>query len=109
MGADNWTSCPKCMHDLERVAFAEIIRVQDLYGKVPVEEFDAARAALPSAPNPEATENQTFREDYELGTWGSPTFTVRYKGHCDRCGLHFEFKHEAVIWEPPVVDAGDSG
>lgn len=96
MSADNWTVCPRCVaHTNERRAM-RLAEIDDMYGKVPVAEFDAAREDL--AAELAIEHEESFREDYEF--WGSEEGTVRasYKGACQKCGLKVSFEHQHPFW-----------
>lgn len=93
MSADNWTECPRCVDRANRDYRAEVERVEALYGKVPVEEFDRERAAL-RAPELDAT----FRENYEFYGAMSGTVHYNYRGSCTRCGLSTEITGEKTFW-----------
>ena len=88
MSADNWTACPKCDLAHARKVADEEKRVADLYGTVPVDEFDAARHAL-AAMRAEKRE-WTFREDYEFYGAEDGLVVWSYKGRCNVCGAHAE-------------------
>jgi hypothetical protein len=95
MSADNWTTCPRCFADARDAFEVERERVASLYGQVPVEEFDAARAALVE---PKADDFVTFREDYEW--YGASTGEVSgsYRGGCSKCGLNTEVETTRRFW-----------
>lgn len=95
MSADNWTTCPACSTKHANALEAEQQRVAALYGKVSVEEFDCARAALSvlEAAEPE----QTLREDYEIGIHNG-AFDVSYRGGCEKCGFEHTFKHNTPLY-----------
>lgn len=100
MGASNWAVCPRCMNRARAAEAAALAQVMASYGKVPVAEFDAARAAvIPVDPG----DYRTFREDYEILGAGEGTVQVSYRGHCGACGLHLDFKDEHAI--PGLDDA----
>lgn len=71
------------------------------YGKVPVEEFDAARERLV---DPSADDFHTFREDYEF--WGAEDGEVHalYKGRCTVCSLATKLELSKRFW-PDTVGA----
>lgn len=97
MSADNWTQCPRCSLLNATALEVEQRRVAALYGKVSVDEFDRARAALSVL---EAAEpQQTLREDYEIGIYNG-AFDVSYRGGCEKCGFEHTFKHNAQVGTP---------
>lgn len=102
MSADNWTKCPRCT---ERAA-AELKKIEDavdaLYGTVPVEEFDAARAMLEKKREKNVNREETFREDYEIFGAEDGVVTVGYRGACTACGLTLSFEENHPI---PDVDS----
>jgi hypothetical protein len=65
------------------------------YGQVPVEEFDAARAALQTVSEDACC---TLREDYEF--YGAEEGEVHavYKCYCAMCGLSGELKASERFW-----------
>lgn len=91
MSADNWAICPRCIKQARAEHDAAVARVMESYGQIPVEDFDAARAALKDV-NPE--DYQTFREDYEFYGAEEGHVVASYHGACGKCGLSLEFKHE---------------
>lgn len=97
MGADNWAQCPRCATRRIQHVEAETARVQGLYGKVPVEEFDRERSRLADTKATLDTQCHTFREDYEVYGAGEGVVTVEYHGCCSGCGLTFAFRDEHPI------------
>jgi hypothetical protein len=104
MSADNWARCPRCAArrtvELER----ERAKVSELYGKVPVEQFDAARRAFDTAiADEQRAIGHTFREDYEIFGADTGTVTVRYSGNCRMCSLTLNFIQDYPIpdWDKP--------
>lgn len=95
MSADNWTVCPRCFDNAIRKAAQAKATVMNLYGKIPVEEFDAKRAALA---DPVKGDFETFREDYEFFGAHDGEIHASYKGHCSKCGLHVELKVSKKFW-----------
>lgn len=99
MSADNWTNCPRCLKEAEEAFQNHQRQVDGLYGKVPVEEFDKARAAL--IEDDEAlcspTAFLTFREDYKFFGAEDGVVTVRYKGECTKCKTKLEFREDHQI------------
>lgn len=99
MGADNWAICPRCLRRARKEHDERVAAVAALYGKVPVEEFDAERAALGDV-DPE--DFRTYREDYEFYGAESGEVTASYGGVCETCDLRLDFKHTH-----PLEDADD--
>ena len=69
MAADSWNTCPKC-HSLrvaEREREWDHLRKQ--YGKIDPDEFVRLTTKLRESPDPDfdSEDNQSLREDYELG------------------------------------------
>jgi len=95
MSADNWDICPKCVANAVEELEARKAKVQEAYGKVSIEEFEAMRADTPETVDPE--DFRTFREDYEF--WGARDGVVHasYKGHCKECGTDLGFKSDHPI------------
>jgi hypothetical protein len=58
------------------------------YGKVPVAEFDRARAAVKPI---DQQDYATFREDYEITGAKDGIVVVSYGGSCEVCGLELSF------------------
>lgn len=85
MSADNWDVCPRCIAKAHAAHEKEEERVSDMYGKVPVDDFDAARAELKPV-DPE--DFRTLREDYEWYVQDEEIHGV-YKCQCtaEGCGL----------------------
>lgn len=97
MSADNWAVCPACyseaLDEWERLGK----RVDESYGKIPVEEFDILRQEYNEGVEEE--DYRTFREDYEF--WvpeDDGVVKFSYKGYCKVCGVGTEFKEERRFW-----------
>lgn len=101
MSADNWAQCPRCTARAEAKFRARTAAIGASYGKVTVEEFDAARKLLASDMAAFENRRPTFREDYEFYGAESGTVTARYGGSCDECGLELHFSEDHPI---PGVD-----
>ena len=94
MSADNWAICPRCIKRARQRHDAEVATVVATYGKVPVEDFDAARAAIADV-KPE--DFRTFREDYEFYGAESGEVVAAYSGHCEECGLGLDFEARRTL------------
>lgn len=107
MSASNWAICPRCRQEAERNAEFNRQMVADLYGRVSVEEFDAARAGLEATLAKMLDEDtlSTFREDYEIFGASDGTVKVSYSGSCEVCGLSLDFEHEHAI--PGLTPGGE--
>lgn len=98
MSASQWSLCPKC--DRERLAIFENLQrqVSELYGKVPVEEFDQARAHLEQERvGLESREHYTWREDFRFEGVRGGALHVRYRGGCTVCKLKLEFDEDYPV------------
>jgi hypothetical protein len=98
MSADSWAICPRCVAQARAEYDKNVEAVMATYGKVPVEEFDAARAALVA---PAMGDFQTFREDYEFYGAEAGEVEASYSGHCSKCGLGLDFKVSRKFWPEP--------
>ena len=91
MSADNWTKCPRCKKQQDQSLAASKARVDEAYGRVPVEQFDRMRRDyedLRADGRP-----TTLREDWEIGAddEGEGEFFVSYRASCP-CGFSFKFE-----------------
>ena len=90
MSADNWGTCPKCNKKYK----SEKEKIEELYGKVPVEEY---HKMLSKVKVELEVEESTLREDFEVWTDKDGVFHVSYHCECEVCGLDFSYKHEEQI------------
>lgn len=91
MSASNWEICPRCVVRARKREAEQLAKVMASYGKVPVDEFDAARAKIkPVVPG----DFQTFREDYEIYGATDGSVHVDYSGGCSECCLSLNFNVE---------------
>lgn len=95
MGANSWSICPRCLHTATVMFKKEEKKIENLYGKVPVKEFDARRATLGSI---DTETFRTFREDYEIGIEGGEV-QVDYHGQCTRCNLRAVVQESRTFWD----------
>ncbi len=108
MSADNWRACPACFRRAVEEFEEKRQAVMASYGQIPVEEFDAKRAAMGDPPSldewQETDERCVLREDYQIGIHankdGSPEFFVHYTASCQVCDLVHEFKHREAVQTP---------
>jgi hypothetical protein len=102
VGASNWAVCPRCLARAKAAEARKLAEVMASYGKIPVAEFDAARAAIePVHPRDVAT----FREDYEITGAQDGAVVVSYAGGCETCGLSLSFGETRPI---PGVDEAEA-
>ena len=94
MSADNWAVCPRCVARAKKAEARALAEVTASYGKIPVAEFDTARAAIKPVRD---KDYETFREDYEIYGASDGEVTVDYSGHCSTCGLNLNFKDQRTI------------
>lgn len=94
MSADNWAVCPRCVARAKKTEADQLAKVVATYGKIPVAEFDAARATIKPV---RQVDYETFREDYEIHGASGGVVTVDYSGHCSKCGLGLNFKDDHPI------------
>lgn len=89
MSADAWAICPLCVVDARAEHDRKVRALNEAYGKLPREEWQAMDDELPDEFDPYSVE-PTVREDYEIGFDGSdPTQNhaeIHYKGVCQTCG-----------------------
>lgn len=96
MSADNWRVCRKCLLAAQAKYRAAEQDLAKAYGKVPVEEFDAKRAALGDEPTI-SNQEENLREDYEFYLSTAGEFSAAYSAHCSACGFGHTFKHEEKV------------
>lgn len=97
MSADNWAQCPRCEVRGRAELEARETKIRESYGKIPVEQFDADRAALEQDRSDFEKRMPAFREDYEIYGAESGSVTVSYRGKCRDCGLTLQFKEDHPI------------
>lgn len=91
MGADNWTTCPKCEVKFRKEQQKALEEADAAYGRVPVSKYlqmlEAARI------KERQVIDSFFREDYEIGIEGFE-FTVTYRGRCTHCDFTYSFNFQ---------------
>lgn len=92
MSADNYAVCPRCAKRRENELAARAEKLQAMYGKESLEEFDRARTELAAEQTKRLAE--TFRENYEIYGAEDGVVRVTYSGGCSLCSLSLTFKHE---------------
>lgn len=98
MSASNWAVCPRCFERAQVARDEAFQHALSLYGVVPLDKFEEARDAA-AAISVSEDAFQTFREDYEIYGASKGTITVDYSGHCSKCNLGLDFKHERPFYE----------
>ena len=93
MGADNWTTCPRCFSAAAAATADAIKRRDEAYGKVPPAEFLALDLAAQRPVDP----GRTLGEYYDIGLNEEGWFGVHYSASCSTkgCGFKFKFEHES--------------
>lgn len=100
MGADRYTTCPRCEHEYEDAHGKLVDEITRDFGDL---SAAARQALLPVLAAERGLErpDQTFREDYEFAHGDNdPTVQIVYKGHCSVCDLTFKLDETYTIWEP---------
>jgi len=87
MSADNWADCPKCKMKYEKVLLNLEQKKNKLYGKIPLEDWEA----LQKEPLPKFN-SETLREDFAIGIFTEGGFYIDYSGACTVCGFKFIYK-----------------
>lgn len=92
MSADNWGVCPKCFA-VEMDAYNKRLSLPSMcYAKVSAEEYLKAVEQSKIPPK----EDNSLREDYEIGCEKTGKFYVIYSCSCS-CGFSFEYRHDQVV------------
>lgn len=91
MSASSWTHCPRCTAAEVAQLALQAARVQEMYGTVPIAEFDKARSELALERGNLVRREKTFREDYEITGAQDGVVRVDYAGTCTECGLQLLF------------------
>lgn len=96
MSANNYRLCPKCRSVELRELDSFRNKVDQSYGKIPLEDFEKMRKEQKEREekfsNPEE-EKMTLREDWEIRMDESGEFRLRYNCQCSQCGFSFEYQH----------------
>ena len=101
MGADRYTTCPRCVHEYEQKTEELSGEINDTYREL---SLTAQQALFPvlAAERGLTEPERTFREDYEFAHGDNdPTVQVEYRGRCSECGLELKISEEHVIWTGP--------
>ena len=95
MGADNWTTCPRCKRRHEKEAVRLRAEAEAAYGNVPRDQFAALETRASEAAF--AYKITDFREDYEIDGATDGEVQVIYSGWCRKCGLKVTLDHAHPI------------
>ena len=95
MSANNWGECPDCTSKAVEDRNTLLKKVQESYGKIPIDEF----IKIKSESEKPVKQKSTLREDYELGMMRSRKFYMIYRASCTECGFDVSFKDEKDL--PP--------
>lgn len=98
MSADGRRQCPRCKDRARTAAEEAAARVAEMYGRVPVDEYEQARAALLTPEAAVAAVREAFREDYEFYGADEGTVTADYGGECQDCGLKARLKQSVTFY-----------
>ena len=89
MSARNWTVCPQCRQKRQDAIDA----VKSQYGKLSREVYEDALTRAEKALKEIGSNNQSVREDYEIGVDGTGQFFVDYGASCENCDFEVSFSH----------------
>jgi len=93
MSADNWLECPQCEANKVSQEFSKTNDLQEIYGKVSAEEYEAKRQELIEFLR--EVPEETLREDYEYQLDPSTaSLGIYYKCHCAVCNFGFTVNDE---------------
>ncbi len=90
MSADNWRVCPKCVIERKRQEIILDETLKAFYGKITPEEYVVRVNQVNRAKA--SRQEETLREDYEIGTKADGVFFVSYGCSCEVCGFSFTFQ-----------------
>lgn len=97
MSADRWSVCPKCRvrQVAKRAATLKAAEkaVQEGYGKTSIDVFKQLVHTLEMEKSASPEGEETFREDYDIGTDENGLFTVDYLGQCQECKFKVTYRH----------------
>lgn len=101
MYAMNFLSCPNCRKIEKENDEAEQKKIDDLYGKIPVEEWLKMRDEYMNR-TPVAAKT-SLREEFDLFGADAGTFSLNYRCECTVCGMKFSHTCNEPIPLPGVV------
>lgn len=98
MSASNWQECPQCDANKASEEFSKTNELQEAYGKVSAEEYEAKRQELIEFLR--EIPEETLREDYNYQLDPSTaTLGVFYKCHCAVCDFGFIYSKDVEYLE----------
>lgn len=98
MSADNWLECPQCDANKASEEFSKTTDLQEIYGKVPAEEYETKRQELIEFLR--EIPEETLREDYEYQLDPlTTTLGLYYKCHCTVCDFGFTYSKDVDYLE----------
>jgi hypothetical protein len=106
VSADNWSTCPLCVADAQRLRDERIAAIDAQYGKVPLGEWNELVAEAQTLRGGEVYE-ETLREDWELGRGGylpddtDVNIDVIYKARCTKCGASARLETSVMLERVP--------
>lgn len=104
MGADRYSVCPRCESRKDRQMSADVSRLADAYGRLPLVEFDALRSEIEAYAAAEIP--QTLREYYEFTPpVGDGVLGIEYHADCGVCQLGFKISEERTLWTREEIDS----
>lgn len=98
MIVDNWAICPQCLHEAEKASDERLRAVEEGYGVIPREEWEALRAKAEESIDPESL--RTFREDWDIYGADEGVVNIHYSGGCGKCGTRAKFQYAETFWTP---------
>lgn len=98
MSGDSYKRCPRCKDQAVKLAEQAVDAVAAMYGVVPVEAYEQAKADLIGPAEAVRLLGETFREDYEFHGAADGTVHADYGGSCEVCGLTARLKHSVTFY-----------
>lgn len=89
MSASNWDVCARCIKMAYRAEAEQLAEVMSSYGKIPANDFTAAKAAVTRV---DPGNFRTFQEDYDVYGAGTGVVYIDYSGFCHVCELTLKFR-----------------
>lgn len=104
MGADRYSTCPRCQSRKDRQVTDNNARLADAYGRLPLPEFDKLRAEIETfAADPVP---QTLREVYEfVPPIDDGELRIVYTAWCQTCDLRAEIDETRPLWTSEEIES----